>query len=155
MSIDTPANEQALERLREQYDNGEMSQEEYKSKKEDLGSSDDHETPLQIRLNDMATKIGKLGLTVAILVLLVRIAKFLVYKYGDGNEDYAHGKSDSELLVHDISIAVTIVVVAVPEGLPLAVTLSLAYSMKRMYYTQRYITNKRVAIFQFVISKIN
>ncbi len=133
MSIDTPANEQALERLREQYDNGEMSQEEYKSKKEDLGSSDDHETPLQIRLNDMATKIGKLGLTVAILVLLVRIAKFLVYKYGDGNEDYAHGKSDSELLVHDISIAVTIVVVAVPEGLPLAVTLSLAYSMKRMY----------------------
>ena len=133
MTLDSSANEKALQRLDEQFEKKEISDEEYKAKKEDLGSTDEHETPLQIRLNDMATKIGKGGLSVAILVLLVRIAKFLVYKYGSGNENYAHGKSDSEILVHDISIAVTIVVVAVPEGLPLAVTLSLAYSMKKMY----------------------
>ncbi|QDZ17676.1 calcium-translocating P-type ATPase [Chloropicon primus] len=132
MCVDSAANEKALERLDEQFANKEISEEEYKDKKEEMGATE-QETPLQIRLNDMATKIGKGGLTVAILVLLVRIAKFLVYKYGSGNENYGHGKSDSELLVHDISIAVTIVVVAVPEGLPLAVTLSLAYSMQKMY----------------------
>ncbi len=133
MSLDSGVNEKALERIDEQLASGEITEEEHAEKKEELEDGDDHETPLQIRLNGLATKIGKVGLTIAVIVLLVRIAKFLVYKYGSGNEDYGHGKSDSEILVHDISIAVTIVVVAVPEGLPLAVTLSLAYSMKRMY----------------------
>ena len=133
MTVDSAANEKAMERLDAQLEAGEITKEEWDEKKEELGTTEDQETPLQVRLNDMATRIGKGGLTVAILVLLVRIAKFLVYKYGSGNESYGHGKSDSELLVHDISIAVTIVVVAVPEGLPLAVTLSLAYSMQKMY----------------------
>lgn len=134
MSVDSSANEKALESLDEQLSQGAITQEEYDGKKEKLAlDEDEDETPLQIRLNDMATKIGKVGLLVACVVLLVRIAKFLVAKYGNAEDDYGHGDSDMQILVHDISIAVTIVVVAVPEGLPLAVTLSLAFSMKRMY----------------------
>ncbi|CAA6670351.1 unnamed protein product [Spirodela intermedia] len=70
------------------------------------------ETPLQVRLNGVATFIGIVGLSVAFVVLIVLFAR-----YG---------------FVHCSILNVTIVVVAVPEGLPLAVTLTLAYSMRKM-----------------------
>ncbi|RWR91485.1 calcium-transporting ATPase 10, plasma membrane-type [Cinnamomum micranthum f. kanehirae] len=73
------------------------------------------ETPLQVRLNGVATFIGIVGLTVASFVLVVLLASATI----DG-------------AVKIVTIAVTIVVVAVPEGLPLAVTLTLAYSMRKM-----------------------
>ncbi|CAA7407410.1 unnamed protein product [Spirodela intermedia] len=63
------------------------------------------ETPLQVRLNGVATFIGIVGLSVAFVVLIVLFAR-----YG---------------FVHCSILNVTIVVVAVPEGLPLAVTLTL------------------------------
>ncbi|EYU26961.1 hypothetical protein MIMGU_mgv1a020650mg [Erythranthe guttata] len=81
------------------------------------------ETPLQVligykvRLNGVATFIGIVGLTVALFVLIILLIS--VSEIVDG-------------VIHIITAAVTIVVVAVPEGLPLAVTLSLAYSMKKM-----------------------
>ncbi|KAJ4899354.1 plasma membrane-type protein [Raphanus sativus] len=96
------------------------------------------ETPLQVRLNGVATFIGIVGLTVAGVVLFV-----LVVRYFTGHTEDAYGapqfvggqtKFDHVLddLVEIITVAVTIVVVAVPEGLPLAVTLTLAYSMRKM-----------------------
>ncbi|EYU30580.1 hypothetical protein MIMGU_mgv1a025977mg, partial [Erythranthe guttata] len=82
------------------------------------------ETPLQVRLNGVATFIGIVGLTVALFVLIIllisNIDKLIT-------SDFSRGQTS----VGEIVDGVTIVVVAVPEGLPLAVTF-LAYSMKKM-----------------------
>lgn len=91
-----------------------------------VSEDDVQETPLQVRLNGVASFIGKVGLAVAVLVFVILIIRYFAnYK----------SKSASQVIkdLTDIfSIAVTIVVVAVPEGLPLAVTLTLAYSMRKM-----------------------
>ncbi|GER28339.1 calcium-transporting ATPase [Striga asiatica] len=96
------------------------------------------ETPLQVRLNGVATFIGIVGLSVALLVLVVLLARFFTgtSKNPDGSAQFIRGTTSVSQIVdgviHIITAAVTIVVVAVPEGLPLAVTLTLAYSMKKM-----------------------
>ncbi|KAL9157280.1 hypothetical protein ABFS82_09G132900 [Erythranthe guttata] len=96
------------------------------------------ETPLQVRLNGVATFIGIVGLTVAFFVLIILLIRFFTgtSKNPDGSVQFVHGETSvSEIVdgvIHIITAAVTIVVVAVPEGLPLAVTLTLAYSMKKM-----------------------
>ena len=96
------------------------------------------ETPLQVRLNGVATFIGIVGLTVALVVLIVLLARYFTGntdgpKQGDHFEPGKTKPKDAVMgAVRIITIAVTIVVVAVPEGLPLAVTLTLAYSMRKM-----------------------
>lgn len=95
------------------------------------------ETPLQVRLNGVATFIGIVGLTVAGSVLIVLLTRYFTGNTRDaaGKTQFTSGTSASKALddcIHIITIAVTIVVVAVPEGLPLAVTLTLAYSMRKM-----------------------
>ncbi|XWS64686.1 hypothetical protein CRYUN_Cryun05aG0024600 [Craigia yunnanensis] len=100
------------------------------------------ETPLQARLNKLTSFIGKIGLAVAILVLAVLL---ICYFTGNtdgnteddkGNIEYIRGKTKLGSIMNSVvdimSVAITIVVVAIPEGLPLAVTLTLAYSMKQM-----------------------
>ncbi|GAY37277.1 hypothetical protein CUMW_027810 [Citrus unshiu] len=96
------------------------------------------ETPLQVRLNGVATFIGIVGLTVALIVLVVLLARFFTghTKNADGSIQFRAGKTKVSHAVDGaikiLTVAVTIVVVAVPEGLPLAVTLTLAYSMRKM-----------------------
>ncbi|KAK9054776.1 hypothetical protein SSX86_025855 [Deinandra increscens subsp. villosa] len=96
------------------------------------------ETPLQVRLNGVATFIGIVGLSVALLVLAVLLARFFTgnSKNPDGTVQFVRGDTSASEAINDVikifTAAVTIVVVAVPEGLPLAVTLTLAYSMKKM-----------------------
>ncbi|KAK7325335.1 hypothetical protein VNO77_29497 [Canavalia gladiata] len=96
------------------------------------------ETPLQVRLNGVATFIGIVGLTVAVSVLAVLLGRYFSghTKDLDGNVQFVAGKTSISEVVDGVikifTIAVTIVVVAVPEGLPLAVTLTLAYSMRKM-----------------------
>ncbi|KAH9624541.1 hypothetical protein KSS87_017751 [Heliosperma pusillum] len=96
------------------------------------------ETPLQVRLNGVATFIGIVGLTVAIAVLAVLLLRYFTghTKNAEGVVEFVRGKTSiSEAIdgvIEIFTIAVTIVVVAVPEGLPLAVTLTLAYSMRKM-----------------------
>ncbi|XP_030544971.1 calcium-transporting ATPase 10, plasma membrane-type [Rhodamnia argentea] len=96
------------------------------------------ETPLQVRLNGVATFIGIVGLTVAVAVLIVLLARYFTghTKNSDGSRQFKAGKTSVSKAVDGaikiFTIAVTIVVVAVPEGLPLAVTLTLAYSMRKM-----------------------
>ncbi|XP_024382480.1 calcium-transporting ATPase 8, plasma membrane-type [Physcomitrium patens] len=88
------------------------------------------ETPLQVRLNGVATFIGKVGLTVAGVVFIILIIRFFTIDFKQ-----PENRKSSNILTHIVeifSIAVVIVVVAVPEGLPLAVTLTLAYSMRKM-----------------------
>ncbi|KAL3616154.1 Calcium-transporting ATPase 2, plasma membrane-type [Castilleja foliolosa] len=91
----------------------------------------DDETPLQVKLNGVATIIGKIGLVFAVVTFAVLVQKMLGRKWHDGTTFTWSGDDAMELLEY-FAIAVTIVVVAVPEGLPLAVTLSLAFAMKKM-----------------------
>ncbi|KAH1105366.1 hypothetical protein GLYMA_13G372400v4 [Glycine max] len=96
------------------------------------------ETPLQVRLNGVATFIGIVGLTVAVCVLAVLLGRYFSghSKDLDGKVQFVAGETSISKAVDGVikifTIAVTIVVVAVPEGLPLAVTLTLAYSMRKM-----------------------
>ncbi|GLJ31007.1 hypothetical protein SUGI_0619870 [Cryptomeria japonica] len=86
------------------------------------------ETPLQVRLNGTATFIGKVGLVVAALVFVVLFIRYFTDEYSKSKKANEVASSLSQIF----AIAVVIVVIAVPEGLPLAVTLTLAYSMRKM-----------------------
>ncbi|KAF8758104.1 hypothetical protein HU200_010769 [Digitaria exilis] len=96
-----------------------------------LSEGGDDETPLQVKLNGVATIIGKIGLIFAVVTFAVLTQSLFWRKLTDGSYFSWTGDDAMELLEF-FAIAVTIVVVAVPEGLPLAVTLSLAFAMKKM-----------------------
>ncbi|KAA8515612.1 hypothetical protein F0562_018777 [Nyssa sinensis] len=96
-----------------------------------LSEGGEDETPLQVKLNGVATIIGKIGLAFSVLTFLVLTTRFLVVK-ALHNEITKWSISDALNLLNFFSIAVTILVVAVPEGLPLAVILSLAFAMKKL-----------------------
>lgn len=88
-------------------------------------------TPLSEKLDGLADLITKASYIIAGLIIVGRLAVYFL----QGNSDF----SDTigwvnfvKYVLDTIMIAVTIVVVAVPEGLPMAVTLSLAFSMKRL-----------------------
>ncbi|CAL9245278.1 unnamed protein product [Arabidopsis halleri] len=98
-------------------------------------------TPLQVRLDTLTSTIGKIGLTVAALVLVVLLVRYFTGNTEkEGKREYNGSKTPVDTVVNSVvrivAAAVTIVVVAIPEGLPLAVTLTLAYSMKRMMSDQ-------------------
>nr|XP_023915424.1 calcium-transporting ATPase 2, plasma membrane-type-like isoform X2 [Quercus suber] len=96
-----------------------------------LSEGGDDETPLQVKLNGVATIIGKVGLFFAIVTFAVLVQGLMSRKWQDGT--YLRWSGDEALeMLEFFAIAITIVVVAVPEGLPLAVTLSLAFAMKKM-----------------------
>jgi Ca2+-transporting ATPase len=100
------------------------------------------QTPLQARLNKLTSSIGKVGLLVAFLVLVVLLVRYFTGNTTDdnGNKEFIGSKTKVDNIVNAVvgivAAAVTIVVVAIPEGLPLAVTLTLAYSMKKMMADQ-------------------
>jgi len=85
------------------------------------------DTPLQGKLDELADNIGKVGLTFAILTLAALVGKYLAFNPEpfDFYDFFSH-------FVKYLITAITMLVVAVPEGLPLAVTISLAYSMTKM-----------------------
>ncbi|CAF1765744.1 BnaC09g53480D [Brassica napus] len=103
-----------------------------------ISEDNDEETPLQVRLNGVATFIGSIGLFVAACVLVILLVRYFTGHTEDvgGGPQFVKGKTKIGHVVDDVikvvTVAVTIVVVAVPEGLPLAVTLTLAYSMRKM-----------------------
>ncbi|KAL7251676.1 hypothetical protein ACSBR1_013515 [Camellia fascicularis] len=100
------------------------------------------QTPLQARLNKLTSAIGKVGLVVAFLVLVVLLVRYFTgnTKDANGNTEFNGSKTELDDIINSVvgivAAAVTIVVVAIPEGLPLAVTLTMAYSMKRMMADQ-------------------
>ncbi|CAL8114100.1 unnamed protein product [Orchesella dallaii] len=85
---------------------------------------------LQAKLSKLAVQIGYGGTICASASLLVLLVKFFVNTYGIQNETFhiLHVGRCVQFFI----VAITILVVAVPEGLPLAVTISLAYSVKKM-----------------------
>ena len=90
---------------------------------------DSVKTPLNEQLDGLSELITKLSYGFAALVVIGRL---LIYFWGDNSMEWAH---ITAYVLQTLMIAVTLIVVAVPEGLPMAVTLSLAYSMRRMLKT--------------------
>eukprot|EP01012_Entosiphon_sulcatum_P003817 TRINITY_DN11364_c0_g1_i1.p1 TRINITY_DN11364_c0_g1~~TRINITY_DN11364_c0_g1_i1.p1 ORF type:complete len:1144 (+),score=160.44 TRINITY_DN11364_c0_g1_i1:59-3490(+) len=84
-------------------------------------------TPLQEKLGNLADRIGKGGMAAAVLIIIILLVKELVQVYAKHNRSFS-----ASAVLNFFIIAITIVVVAIPEGLPLAVTMALAYSMKAM-----------------------
>jgi magnesium-transporting ATPase (P-type) len=87
------------------------------------------DTPLQTKLSKLADQVGWGGLIMATLTFIALLVKWGIAK-GEG-EPFDASKDVSTILEFFLT-AVTIVVVAVPEGLPLAVTIALAYSQRKM-----------------------
>lgn len=89
---------------------------------------DNEVTPLQSKLNVLAEYIAKLGGAAALLLFVVLLIEFLVHLRTSTQNSSQKGQTFLNILI----VAITVVVVAVPEGLPLAVTLALAFATTRM-----------------------
>lgn len=89
----------------------------------------DTETPLNIQLNGLAKLIAKMSYGIAIALIAIRLS---IYFTANLHPDWL----DAGVYILDtLMIAITLVVVSVPEGLPMSIVLSLALSMKRMLAT--------------------
>ncbi|KAF8628028.1 hypothetical protein AX15_004145 [Amanita polypyramis BW_CC] len=91
---------------------------------------DSENTPLQLKLNDLAELIAKLGSVAGLTLFTALMIRFFV-QLGQHNPP-RNANQNGIAFVNILIISVTLIVVAVPEGLPLAVTLALAFATKRM-----------------------
>ena len=92
---------------------------------------EDSPTPLQCKLEVIANEVGKAGVYVAILTFVAMTVNLIFTIAFSETRKFNEMRNLSSLVTYLI-IGITIVVVAVPEGLPLAVTISLAYSVSKM-----------------------
>lgn len=93
-------------------------------------------TPLNIQLTKLANLIGKIGFSVAGLAFLIFFIKDVVLVYDFSSFHTFHDWLPAlQATLQYFMMAVTLIVVAVPEGLPMSVTLSLALNMRRMLST--------------------
>ena len=90
-------------------------------------------TPLDEQLQKLASLMSRIGYAIAALVLVGRL--FLYFHNPSHSLSAIDWVDFGGYLLNTVMIAITVVVVAVPEGLPMSVTLSLAYSMRRMMAT--------------------
>ncbi|KAF7374851.1 Calcium-transporting ATPase [Mycena sanguinolenta] len=90
------------------------------------------DTPLQTKLNDLAKSIAKLGSAAGLILFTALLIRFFV-QLGMGEPERTANQKGI-VFVNILIISVTLIVVAAPEGLPLAVTLALAFATKRMTY---------------------
>ncbi len=89
----------------------------------------DVETPLNKQLNGLADLINKIAFGAAGFLIIALLIRYFFIEQGYVGQDWMQITND---LLSFVMIAVALIVVAVPEGLPMATTLALAYSMKRM-----------------------
>lgn len=93
-------------------------------------------TPLKQQLTKLAKFIGKIGFTIAGLVFVVFTARDLYFFFQvEALDSWPQFLKVAEIVLKYFMVSVTLLVVAVPEGLPMSVTLSLALNMKRMLRT--------------------
>ena len=90
--------------------------------------SENEDTPLQVKLARMANWIGYLGTAAAGLLFFILLIRFLAGLPGNTDTPAVKGSAFLNILI----TAITIIVVAVPEGLPVAVTLALSFATKKM-----------------------
>lgn len=89
------------------------------------------ESVLQKKLNKLAVQIGYGGTAAALITILVLTVRFSIEEYAVAGRGWDNSKDFSQIL-HFVIIGITVLVVAIPEGLPLAVTIALAFSVKKM-----------------------
>ena len=124
-----------------------------------VGEKPNEQTPLQLKLEVIATDIGRLGMYAALLIIHCLLLRFfiegMIRRRFDlfGGEFTAEGEpcviTDEKCTgqfatyikewLHYLIVGVAIIVVAVPEGLPLAVMISLAYSVQKMLLDQNFV----------------
>ena len=92
-------------------------------------AQEDNKTPLELKLNDIADLIGYFGLGSAVVTLVALVIRMIIHYCTGTKFNLAHMFSE---LLNIVILCVSIIVVAIPEGLPLAVTLSLAFSIKKL-----------------------
>lgn len=90
--------------------------------------TENEDTPLQVKLANMANWIGYLGTAAAGLLFFILLIRFLAALSGNTSTSAGKGSQFLDILI----VAITIIVVAVPEGLPVAVTLALSFATKKM-----------------------
>ncbi|KEP67119.1 UNVERIFIED_CONTAM: calcium-translocating P-type ATPase, PMCA-type protein [Hammondia hammondi] len=104
-----------------------------------LTAFDAQPTPLQNKLNALARDIGRIGFLAACLTLFVLFLQYWILYGLLPKDERPSGGTIGREHVDFLVTAITILVVAVPEGLPLAVTISLAYSIGKMLADQNYV----------------
>ncbi|XP_031800995.1 plasma membrane calcium-transporting ATPase 3 isoform X6 [Sarcophilus harrisii] len=89
---------------------------------------------LQGKLTKLAVQIGKAGLVMSAFTVVILVIYFVIHNFVIGGRTWLSNCTPVyvQYFVKFFIIGVTVLVVAVPEGLPLAVTISLAYSVKKM-----------------------
>uniref|UniRef100_A0A0B7B0W2 Calcium-transporting ATPase n=1 Tax=Arion vulgaris TaxID=1028688 RepID=A0A0B7B0W2_9EUPU len=99
-------------------------------------SSRKEKSVLQSKLTRLAIQIGYAGTAIAVLTVVILIVQFCIREFVIRGRTWtsADTTKNIEIFVKYFIIGVTVLVVAVPEGLPLAVTLALAYSVKKMMH---------------------
>ena len=97
----------------------------------------EEETPLNKQLTRLASLIGKVGFTIAGVTFVVFVARDLYswFTLHGSIQDWHQGMEVVQIVLKYFMMAVTLIVVSVPEGLPMSVTLSLALNMRRMLAT--------------------
>ena len=86
-------------------------------------------TPLYVQLDKLASMISKVGSVVSVAAFVIFLVHDILTNPAWGGKDYFYM---AEIVLDYFMMAVTLIVMAVPEGLPMAVTLSLALNMRRM-----------------------
>ena len=87
-------------------------------------------TPLQQKLERVASFIGQVGMYVSVLTMVAMVLNLLIGRLISNQPMLTRAMTSG--ILNAVIVGITIVVVAVPEGLPLAVTISLAYSVNQM-----------------------
>nr|WP_295440803.1 calcium-translocating P-type ATPase, PMCA-type [uncultured Prevotella sp.] len=86
-------------------------------------------TPLYVQLDKLASMISKVGSVVSVATFVIFLVHDILTNPAWGGKDYFYM---AEIVLDYFMMAVTLIVMAVPEGLPMAITLSLALNMRRM-----------------------
>ncbi|PRQ36152.1 putative calcium-transporting ATPase [Rosa chinensis] len=104
-----------------------------------ISHENNEQTPLQEKLSKFTPLLAKIGLAVAFMVFVVLLVRYFTGNTKSENGSFGKFKGGktriddvANALLDMVAVAVIIVVIAIPEGFPLAVTLTLAYSMKKM-----------------------
>ncbi|XP_042622238.1 plasma membrane calcium-transporting ATPase 1-like isoform X1 [Cyprinus carpio] len=115
---------------------GESEEKEEKEEKEKrkVNVTKKEKSVLQSKLTRLAVQIGKAGLIMSAVTVIILILYFVIDTFGVQGREWTAECTPIyiQYFVKFFIIGVTVLVVAVPEGLPLAVTISLAYSVKKM-----------------------
>lgn len=100
---------------------------------------DDEHTTLQGKLNKAAAILGLIGVILGVVVAIIIILRFSIQTYSVDDESY--DESHWIEFVQAIILGIVIVIIAEPEGLSLAVTITLSYCVDKMYASQILVRN--------------